>query len=285
MITLTNSQFSLSINEVGAEITSLKNLHTNVEYIYSGEAWKRHTPLLFPVTGPLKNGTIEAKGMSFAMPVNGFARDLPFRLLEATEHSATFVLESDERTRSFYPFAFSLTVTHTLHETGYTSSAEIHAQEELWCTFGWHPAFSLNMNGEEAELESYHVEFDQEETSDRLVPVNGVFEVQPRFLDTTKTLPLSRALTDTGPTVLNTLKSRSVTLKASTGEHGIIVERGTLPTLVIWTKEHEKAPFICIEPMFSFQDASRKPEISEMEGMMHLQEGETRTYSNTFTCF
>ncbi|MGE4465024.1 hypothetical protein [Sphaerochaeta sp.] len=285
MITLTNSQFSLSINEVGAEISSLRNLKTNTEYIYSGEAWKRHTPLLFPVTGPLKNGMIEAKGMSLAMPVNGFARDLEFRLVDKTETKAIFVLESNERTRGFYPFEFSLTVTHTLQESGYTSSAEIHAKEELWCTFGWHPAFSLSMNGEHAELESYSVSFDQAETADRLYPVNGIFSVQPKFLDKTDTLCLSRALTDTGPTVLNTLKSGSVTLRSTAGEHGITVGRGDLPTLVIWTKEHEKAPFVCIEPMYSFQDASRASEISEMEGMMHFSAGEKRTFSNTFTCF
>lgn len=285
MITLHNSQLSLSISEVGAEVHSLKNVVTNTEYIYSGEAWKRHTPLLFPVTGPLNNGTIQAKGKSFSMPVNGFARDLEFGLLEATEGKATFVLNSDERTRGFYPFEFSLVVTHTLHESGYTSSAEIHAKEELWCTFGWHPAFNLFMNGEDAELESYRVEFEQEETADRLYPVNGIFSVQSRFLDKTKTLPLSRALTDTGPTALNTLGSRSVTLRSTAGAHGITVERGDLPTLVIWTKEQEKAPFICIEPMYSFQDASRTSEISEMEGMMHLYAGQKRTYSNTFTCF
>ncbi|MPM42867.1 Protein LacX, plasmid [bioreactor metagenome] len=285
MITLHNSQLSLSISEVGAEIHSLRNLVTNTEYIYTGEAWKRHTPLLFPVTGPLKNGTIQAKGKSFTMPVNGFARDLEFGLLMTTENKATFVLNSDESTQTFFPFDFTLFVTHTLHESGYTSSVEIHAREELWCTFGWHPAFNLFMNGEDAQLESYRIEFDQDETADRLYPVNGIFSVQPRFMDKTKTLSLSRALTDTGPTVLNTLKSHSVTLRSTAGAHGITVERGDLPTLVIWTKEHEKAPFICIEPMYSFQDASRTSEISEMEGMMHLYAGQKRSYSNSFTCF
>lgn len=285
MITLHNSQLSLSISEVGAEVHSLRHVGTNTEYIYSGEAWKRHTPLLFPVTGPLNDGSIQAKGNSITMPVNGFARDLEFGLLEATDNKATYALHSNERTRAFYPFEFSLVVTHTLHENGYTSSAEIHAKEELWCTFGWHPAFNLFMNGEDAELESYHVEFEQEETADRLYPVNGIFSRQSRFLDKTKTLPLSRALTDTGPTVLNTLGSRSVTLRSTAGAHGITVERGDLPTLVLWTKEHEEAPFICIEPMYSFQDASRTSEISKMEGMMHLYAGQTRSFSNTFTCF
>ena len=69
MITLQNNNLVMEISEVGAEIHSLYNTQTAVQYVYDGNPtfWARHTPLLFPVTGPLANGTIKAKG-SIARP-------------------------------------------------------------------------------------------------------------------------------------------------------------------------------------------------------------------------
>ncbi len=287
MITLQNNNLVMEISEVGAEIHSLYNTKTGVQYIFDGNPvfWPRHTPLLFPVTGPLAQGKVEAKGNTYTMPVNGFARDLSFSTVEKTQHQATFVLQADERTRAFYPFEFSLTVTHTLLENGYTSSAVIKAQEDLSCTFGWHPAFSLHMNGPEAALESYYIQFETAERADRLYPVDGIFARQPDFLKDQLILDLTREELDKGPIVLNGLKSRFVTLKSKNGTAGVTIERNDLPTLVIWTKEKVDAPYVCVEPMYSFQDASRKRELSEMEGMMHLKAGESRTFSNTFTVF
>lgn len=287
MITLRNNNLTMEISEVGAEIHSLYNTQTDVQYIFDGNPvfWPRHTPLLFPVTGPLADGTVEAKGKTYTMPVNGFARDLNFKTTQEKPYEATFVLCSDDRTRAFYPFEFSLTVTHTLFENGYTSKAVIKAEEQLYCTFGWHPAFSLNMNGNDAPLESYYVQFEKKESADRLYPVNGVFARQERFLDDQDILKLTREEMDKGPIVLNGLKSRYVSLKSRNGKTGVTIDRGELPTLVIWTKEKVDAPYVCVEPMYSFQDATRKRDISEMEGMMHLKAGESRTFSNTFTVF
>lgn len=287
MIILQNNNLIMEISEVGAEIHSLYNTQTAVQYIHDGNPafWARHTPLLFPVTGPLSDGTIKAKGGTYPMPVNGFARDARFATIETKQHEASFVLNSDERTRAFYPFEFSLTVTHTLLDNGWTSSAVIKAQEDFFCTFGWHPAFNLAMNGPDVKLQSYYVEFETPESVDRLYPVNGIFTRQAGFLQNQTMLELSREELDKGPIVLNGLKSRKVMLKSKKGDRGVVVDRGGLPTLVIWTKERVDAPYVCIEPMYSFQDAGRNPDLSKMEGMLHLKAGESRRFSNTFTVF
>ena len=287
MITLQQNNLVMEISEAGAEIHSLYNTHTNVQYIFDGNPayWARHTPLLFPVTGPLKDGKVQAKGKTYAMPVNGFARDLPFDVVGKSKNGATFILHANEQTRAFYPYEFSLTVTHTLLDNGYSSTADITAKEELYCTFGWHPAFSLAMNGPDAHLQSYYLEFETQESADRLYPVNGIFAKQTGFLYKQNSLELSVEELDKGPIVLNGLKSRFVSLKSRNGKAGVTIDRGELSTLVIWTKEKALAPYVCVEPMYSFQDASRKSELSEMEGMMHLLAGESRTFCNTFTVF
>lgn len=287
MITLQQNNLVMEISEVGAEIHSLCNTQTNVHYIFDGNPafWPRHTPLLFPVTGPLPQGGVTAKGKTYAMPVNGFARDLTFEVMTHKHNEATFVLHSNERTLAIYPYEFSLTVTHTLKDNAYISTAVIDAKEDLYCTFGWHPAFSLAMNGPNAQLESYYIEFEAEQSVDRLYPVKGIFAKEAGFLTKQTTLGLRRDALDKGPIVLNGLAGKSVTLRSKNGTHGITVDRGELPTLVIWTKENMDAPYVCVEPMYSFQDAGRKSALSEMEGMMHLKGGESKRFSNTFTVF
>lgn len=285
MITLKNAKYVMELSNVGAEIHSLINTQQGNQYIWNGDPafWGRHTPLLFPVTGPLPDGHIQVQGKSYPMPVNGFARDMPFQVLSHTETEAVFLLSSNEETKAFYPFDFSLQVTHTLLDDGYRSTAQIKANEQLWCTFGWHPAFSLDMNQNGADLSTFVVEFEQEESVDRLYPVNGIFKTEKQFLHHQKTLQLSRTETDKGPIVLNGLRSAWVKLSSTQGKHSVTVQRADMPTLVIWTKEQLHAQFVCVEPMYSFQDAARNPELSKMEGMLHLAAGESRTFSNAFT--
>lgn len=287
MITLQNETFRLDIDEKGAEIHSLLNVKTDTQYIWNGNKafWPRHTPLLFPMTGPNKDGKVASKGTVYSMPTNGFARDLNFTLVSHNDLSATFVLEESEQSRACYPFGFKLSITHTLNSEGYVSSASILAKEELWATFGWHPAFSLDMNGKGTRLEDYFVEFEQQETADRKYPSNGIFVTEPKFLDHQESLALSRVETDKGPIVLSGLASKTVTLRCKTGEHGVRVARGILPTLVLWTKEQTHAQFLCVEPMYSFGDASRPLDIEQMDGMMHFAGGEERTFTNAFTFF
>ncbi len=287
MITIQNDKLRMQISEVGAEIHSLFNKTSATEYIFDGNPafWPRHTPLLFPVTGPLKGGTIRAKGKEYSIPVNGFARDLPFALLAQTNNSATFILEESPKTMEMYPFGFSLIVRHVLLENGYTSSATIVAKQEMWFTFGWHPAFSLAMNGKDADLSTYSITFENAEHVDRLCPVDGVFTTEKDFLSNEKVLKLSRQETDKGPIVLRGLTSKSVTLTSTKGPHTVTIERSDLPTLVIWTKEKVEGPYVCVEPMYSFNDANRDSNVETMEGMIHLAKGEERTYTNTFTVF
>ena len=98
------------------------------------------------------------------MPNNGFARDNEFRAEKLTDDIAQFTLEDTPQFREkYYPYGFILTVTYTLHENGYTARAEVTAKEDLYYTFAWHPAFSLDINGRGCDLETYTLSFEQNE--------------------------------------------------------------------------------------------------------------------------
>ena len=183
LVTLKNEKMTMIISTLGAEPQSL--VTEGREYIWNGdkEYWFRRAPLLFPIIGPTKNDMIGYKGKEYKMPGNGFARDTEFTLVSQKEDSATFVLEDSEETREkYYPFGFILKVTYTLLENGYKAKAEITAKEDLYYTFGWHPAFSLDINGKGADLETYTLSFEQEEKADRKYAKDGVFVYEKDYL-------------------------------------------------------------------------------------------------------
>ena len=285
LVNLKNGDTTMTISTLGAEPQSV--VFEGREYIWNGdkEFWPRRAPLLFPTIGPTKNNKIKAKGQYYDMPGNGFARDVEFSLAESNGTYATFILEdSDEFRAKYYPFGFRLTVTYTLLPNGYEASAEIYAKEDLYYTFGWHPAFSLDINGKGTPLDSYTVNFEEEEHLDKKTAVNGVFEYTKDFL-VGDSIDLSRKILDHGAIVLDGIKSSEVTLTSSLGEHGITATIGDMKTLTIWTKELKHAQYCCIEPMLSFGDTTRDENIEKMSVSSFLGKGETKTYTNVFTFF
>jgi galactose mutarotase-like enzyme len=287
MVTLQNEKLSMKIALLGAEPQSLFSQENGIEYLWSGDKdfWPRRAPLLFPMTGPTMGGKIEASGTTYMMPNNGFARDLIFALLSQSSDKATFELQESEATLQYYPYGFRLRVIYTLLDDGFKAEAEVYAKDDLFFTFGWHPAFSLDINGIGSKLESYSVSFEKEESVDRKRPVGGIFATDKKFLDKSKTLRLSREETDKGPIILNGLKSKHVTLTSGNGEHGVLVERGNLETLVLWTVETKHAQFLCIEPMHSFGDIRREFSLEKMDEVLPLKEGESKAFSSSFHIF
>ena len=207
-----NDKITMVISSLGAEPQSL--VFEEREYLWQGDKtyWFRRAPLLFPMIGPTRDNKISVNGVLYDMPNNGFARDTEFSFVEKTDSSITFVLEDSEKSRKEnYPFGFVLKVTYSLLPDGYEAKAEIKAKDDLWYTFGWHPAFSLDINGKGTELDTYSVHFSENENCTKKTAVNGVFQYFPSFLNGNE-FKLSRELTDFGAIILDGVKSREVTL-------------------------------------------------------------------------
>ena len=81
--TLKNDVLTVQIEEVGAQLASVKN-NAGTEYIWEGSpaSWNRHAPLLFPVISRLKDNQYTLNGKTYTIPQHGFARNLPFNIVE-----------------------------------------------------------------------------------------------------------------------------------------------------------------------------------------------------------
>ena len=80
MTELRNGNLSVSIYEKGAELQSLKR--DGLEYLWQANAkyWAKHSPVLFPIVGELKDGKYIFENKEYALPRHGFARDKVFEI-------------------------------------------------------------------------------------------------------------------------------------------------------------------------------------------------------------
>ena len=53
MITLQNQQLTVKIDELGAQLHSIKRQDNGIEYLWQGDpaSWNRQAPILFPFVG------------------------------------------------------------------------------------------------------------------------------------------------------------------------------------------------------------------------------------------
>ncbi len=286
MVTLSNVHLSLAISEHGAEIHSMKNKHTGIEYIWNGNPtyWPRHAPLLFPMSGPLKEDKISVDGVEYHMPGNGFARDLDWKLLDSNEESATFCLEDNETTHGYFPFGFKILTTYELDDDTVTIKTIIESKtNDMRFVYALHPAFMLDMN-RDSGLDDYMVSFSEEEEVEKLIKTGDLF-TDTGVKVSGKLLNLCRADLDQGAICLKDLSSKKVSLLCGKGNHGVELSLGELHTLVCWSPEGKKAPFVCIEPMYSFGDTSRPTDLKQMEGLMKLNAGQKKSFTNTIRPF
>lgn len=81
-LTLDGDGISVTIVEDGAELVSLRNAR-GFEFLWqAGPAWRRHSPVLFPIVGRLKGDQLRHRGQTYPMTQHGFARDKPFAWAE-----------------------------------------------------------------------------------------------------------------------------------------------------------------------------------------------------------
>jgi len=160
--TISNSNLTASIKHLGAELYSLKN-NENKEYIWEGnhDFWGKHSPILFPIVGTLKNNSYNYNDTEYHLSRHGFARDMEFKLIDKKENSATFALQSSEETLKIYPFEFELQLLYTLEKKSLHIDYKVINKGKLPMPFsiGAHPAFSLA-----GDFGNYSMAFEKEET-------------------------------------------------------------------------------------------------------------------------
>ena len=272
IITLSNDVISAQINTLGAELCSLKNAN-NRESIWEGNPtyWGKHSPVLFPIVGTLKNNSYNHNNKEYQLTRHGFARDMEFELVGKTSSSASFSIQSNSATLANYPFQFELQIQYIIvHSTLEITYTVINKDTTaIPFSIGAHPAFALPGN-----FENYSLEFEKEEPLEYTLLDNDLVSTQTETIATiSNSIPLTYKLFERDALIFKKLQSNSLTILDK--EKPLLkVNFEDFPNLGIWTKVG--APFICIEPWFGYSDTiESNGNLFEKEGVIVLEANDT----------
>lgn len=268
-ITITNQELTAIINPLGAELTSLKD--NNQEYIWEGnpEFWGKHSPILFPIVGTLKDNTYTYNGKQYSMTRHGFARDNHFAVKAHDSRSVIFSLRSNEETKKQFPFDFELELKYTLKDTALFLDYTVKntGTEDMPFSIGAHPAFALPGN-----FEDYSLQFEKQETLTSSQLENDLISDKTVTIPANEgELPLAHKLFENDALIFRTLQSKNVEIKKK-GASFLKVAFEDFPHLGIWTKQN--APFLCIEPWQGYSDVFNSDgDLVKKEGIIILNAG------------
>lgn len=270
--TLSNQTLTAQINHKGAELISLKD-KKNIEYIWNGNPvyWSKHSPVLFPIVGTLKNNQFQYDGKKYTLSRHGFARDLLFILIEKSDNYALFSLVNSDATLLCYPFEFELKIGYTLTEQDLKITYQVTNRNVVLMPFsiGAHPAFTLPKS-----FEDYHLRFENEETIHTYQLENELISDKKTPLPIIKNdLKLNYALFENDALIIKKMQSNYITI-IKKNKPLLRIKFEDFPHLGIWTKNN--APFICIEPWLGYSDTTKNSgDLLEKEGIQILKANET----------
>ena len=231
----------------GAELISLK--FNGEEKLHDGlNFWNRHSPILFPIVGQIKNNKTIIEGEEYSMTQHGFARDMEFKELKENY----YVLEYNEETLKKFPYKFELHVWYEIFGDSLVVNYKVVNKDNKQIMFGLgaHPAFKCDYtNGK------YSIEFDEKEDNIEILQLedglisNKKIEVSEIIKDNRIKLNSESFINDA--IIMKNIKSNKVFLKYEDKEI-LNFEFEDFPYLAIWSKVG--ASFVCIEPWFNTAD-------------------------------
>jgi galactose mutarotase-like enzyme len=264
---ISNDYLTASFKTFGAELVSLKS--KNQEYIWNGniEFWGKHSPVLFPIVGTLKNNTFNYKNEIYTLNRHGFARELEFEIISKSQSSIIFSLKANEKTLENYPFIFELQIKYTLDANTLKVNYFVlnNSKTQMPFSIGAHPAISLPKN-----FENYSLKFSNDENLKYHLLDNGLIsdKIEKIFLDN-KVLKLRYKTFENDALVFKKIKSKSITVFEKSKPY-IKVQFKDFPNLGIWTVQNAK--FICIEPWFGYSDTiNSNGNLFDKEGIIILE--------------
>lgn len=272
MIILENDNLIASFSTKGAELQSLKSKKDNKEYIWDAnpEFWAKHSPVLFPIVGALKNNQYLYQGQTYELSRHGFARDQVFEVEPVNASEVVFTLQDSEETRENYPFSFSLSLRYTLSINGLTCSYEVQnpAATDLLFSVGGHPAFATRVNGK--QYGDYQLRFNGDseleyhKIADNLISdETAVIPLEDQKLQLQHELFYNDAL------VFKSLKSDKITLSNRVDQSGLEFSFPGFPYFGIWAAKD--ADFVCLEPWCGIADGvNHNQQLEEKEGIIRL---------------
>jgi len=288
MFSIENDQLKVIINSKGAELQSVFNKESGIEFMWSGDAafWGKKSPVLFPIVGTLKNDTYFYNNKSYKLSRHGFARDMEFEVADQQKESVSFFIKNNESTFKNYPFAFEFFIKYAIDNNKLTVTYTVKNifAEEMYFSFGGHPAFKVPL-AEGTSYTDYYLQFNNDESLQRWpISADGLIENKSLpVLTGTNILQLTKELFSKDALVFKHPGSSVISLRSAKTNHGLDFTISGFPYLGIWAAKN--ADFVCIEPWCGIADSvDADQQLIHKEGINKLNAGEIfeRSWSAKF---
>ncbi|MBR2353364.1 MAG: aldose 1-epimerase family protein [Clostridia bacterium] len=275
-----NQYLTVTINDLGAELWSIRRNDGKLEYMWQGDAayWEDRSPLMFPFCGRVQGEIYSYEGKSYPMGCHGFAAGEIFSVERLGEDAIAMTLRASEKTRTVYPFDFTFTVTYRLTENRLSMMLEVKNTDQKPLPFmvGAHPGFFVPLDS--GDFEDWFLEFGE-------TAVPRQMEISPNGFRTGKTelyalengrvLRLSHRLFDIDGIFLEGA-ARSVTLRSERSDRFVTLSYPDCPYIGFWHCSGE-APYLCIEPWSGMPAVEGESEdLSEKTDLLWLDAGKGR---------
>ena len=258
MIEISNNQLAVTISPIGAEVQSIKDVNTQCEYLWHGDAqwWSGHSPILFPIVGGLWNGTCRVDGQELHISKHGFVRRAPWRVVCVEADKAVFEFVSTVGTFSIFPYAFRLTVTYSLDDRKLRAEfcVENLGGSPFCFQLGGHPAIALP-NWDDAQPLDGYLRLEGNPTHVLRAGEQGCLELDtfPVPLNADGLVPLTVDTFSHEALIFDNHQVSAATVLTPSGQPVARVE-STAPVWLFWSPQGIHTPFVCLEPWYGLCD-------------------------------
>ncbi|HKR04203.1 MAG TPA: aldose 1-epimerase family protein [Bacteroidia bacterium] len=275
MIKIENDFLIVKTKAEGAELTSIFNKKTHLEYLWqAGKEWAKHAPVLFPVVGQLKDNRYFYKEKSYLLERHGFARTRIFSISKSKKEKTEFILKDNSDTIINYPFHFELRIAYELLEKNLHIKYSVTNTDSKnsFFSIGAHPAFKIPLMENES-YEDYFLEFNKTEFAERWKMQNGLIaDEKEAVLNNSNILLLEKSLFYNDALVFKSLASDCISIKNKNSNHGLHFYFKGFPYFGIWAAKD--ADFVCLEPWQGIADSiHHNQQLENKEGIINLEPG------------
>ena len=259
MITIKNNAIEFTVNPLGAEGISLKDVQNGHEYWWHGdpEYWHGHAPILFPAVGGHWNGTYRYEGKEYQMVKHGFVKNAAWTLCGQGENFVSFCYEVKGEDLVNFPFPSLVTVTYRLVARKLVAEFTVKnlGEKTMYFQMGGHPGLVLDDFKKEVPVSGY-LQFEGKpesllrageqgctEPERHPVPMNGEGLV-PVCVDTFANEAL----------ILDHHQISAATLYRADGKTKVARVESDAPVWLFWSPQGLHSPFVCAEPWYGLCD-------------------------------
>ena len=248
-----NEYLKVTVTSDGAQVKSVIRKSDGAEHMWQADpqVWGYHAPILFPYTGKLCEGKLNARGVTYDSPIqHGFARVMEHAFVYQNKDTLVLQLTDSPETLASWPYPFRLMSAFTIEGDvlHHTLTVENRGEDTMPFGIGFHPAFAVPFDHQHT-YEDYELRFNKVES-----PL--CLETAPAGLVTGNTywlgknidtVPLDDQLFANDSHCMVSLQSDTLGLYEKDTGRAVVCSIKAFPYCLLWSKPG-KPQFVCIEP-------------------------------------